>query len=69
MPKHEPEFHQTGALIFIYLFICFLGATLAAYGSSSLGVESELQVLLYPQPKQLRIQATSVTYPTAHGNA
>ena len=36
---------------------------------SSLGFESELQLLLvYARPQQCRIQATSETYTAAHGN-
>ena len=35
-----------------------------------LGIKLELQLLAYiPQPQQLEIQAVSVTYTTAHGNA
>ena len=34
-----------------------------------LGGESELQLPATPQPQQCRIQATSVTYTTAHSNA
>ena len=34
-----------------------------------LGVELELYLLAYTTAKQCRIQVTSVTYPTAHGNA
>ena len=43
--------------------------TCVAYGSSWLGVESELQLRPMPQPQQLQIWATSATYTTAHSNA
>ena len=34
-----------------------------------IGAELEMQLLAYtPQPQQCQIQATSVTYTTAHGN-
>ena len=47
----------------IYLFIAFLGLHPQHVEVPGLGVESELQ------PQQLRIQAISATYNTAHGNA
>ena len=34
-----------------------------------IGVESELQLRPTPQPQQHQIQAASVTYTIAHGNA
>ena len=54
------------------LQFCFFGpfrAAPAAYGNSQAGGESELQCRPPPQPQQSQIRATSVTYPTAHGNA
>ena len=44
-------------------------ATLAKYGSSQAGVESELLRQMPPHPQPRQIGAESVTYSTAHGNA
>ena len=43
-------------------------ATPVVYGVPRLGVELELQLPAYATAKQHRIQATSSTYTTAHGN-
>ena len=49
---------------------CFLGLHVLHMEVPKLGVESELQLLAHtPQPQQLRIQATSMTYTTAHCKA
>ena len=56
-------------LFMYYLFFCFLGPHLWQMEVPRLGVELELQLRTYTQPKQCRIWAASVTYSTAHGHA
>ena len=56
--------------IFFYFFLLFfLELHLWHMEVPKLGVELELQLLVYGQPQQSGIQATSVTYTTARGNA
>ena len=49
-------------------FFCLFRAAPTAHGVPRLGVESELQLLAYPQPQQYQIRAASVTYTTAYVN-
>ena len=52
------------------IFFCFLGPHPRHMEVPRLGVESELQLpASITQPQQRRIQALSVTYTIAHGNA
>ena len=54
----------------MYVCIFVFRAAPMAYGDcQASGVQSELQLLVTPQPQQCRIQTTSVSYTTAHGNA
>ena len=57
----------------LFYFILFFRARPAAYGSSQAGgggvvSNQNCSCQPTPQPQQHRIQATSVTYTTAHGN-
>ena len=54
---------------FFFFFFCFLWSQLRHMEVPGLGVESELQLRNIPQPQELRIQAPSMTYPAACGNA
>ena len=54
---------------FFFFFFIFLGPHLQHVEILRLGVKSELQLKATPQPQQPWIQATSVTYTTAQGNA
>ena len=57
------------SVFFFFFFFFLLMATPATHGRSRLGIESELQLLVYtPRPQQGRIQATSASYTVAHGN-
>ena len=51
------------------IFYCLFMATSLAYGSSQLGVESELQLLSYTTATAMWDLSLSVTYTTAHRNA
>ena len=52
------------------IFFCLLRAAPVAYGSSQArGWTLSCSCQPTPQPQQLKIQAASVTYTTAHGNA
>ena len=53
-------------LFFVFLSFVFLGPHLRHMEDPRLGVESWLKP---PQPQQCQIQAVSLTYTTAHGNA
>ena len=53
---------------YFFLFF-FFTATHAAYGSSQVGVESELQLPAYATARATLDGATFATYTTAHGNA
>ena len=57
------------SVVIVNFYVSFFRAIPAAYGSSRLGVELELQGPATPQPQQCIICAASVTYTTAHGNA
>ena len=55
---------------FLFLFLLLLfRATLMIHGSSWARMNSCCSCQSTPQPQQCQIQATSVTYTTAHGNA
>ena len=55
-------------LLQIFFFLLFR-ATPTAYGGSQARGQIGAAAAGLPQPQQLRIQAVSVTYTTAHGNA
>ena len=61
--------HPNHFSFFLYLFFFFfLGLHLQHMRVPRLGVESELQLLAYTTATATRIQATSSTYTTPHGN-
>ena len=54
----------------IYKTFFFFRATPMAYGNSQAsGLTGAIAARPTPQPQQRQIQASSVTYTTAHGNA
>ena len=63
---YHPVFHK--AHIEIHHFFFFLRPHLWHMEIPRVGVKSELQLRLTPQPQQHQIQATSVTYIAACGN-
>ena len=56
-----------GFFFFFFVFCLFRAKPVANRGSQ--GLNRSCSCWPNPQPKQRRIQAASVTYPTAHGNA
>ena len=60
--------NQPLALFLWDFFLFFLGPHLWHMDVPRLRVKSELQLPPTPQPQQRRIQATSITYTTAHSN-
>jgi len=73
----EPFFHSSlsssfflpSFFHFFFFLFSFLGPHLQHMEVPSLGGESELSCQPTPQPQQCNIQAASVTYTTAQGNA
>ena len=57
------------ALLNVFSVFGYLGLHSQHVEVPRLGVKSELQLLAYTTPQQLGIQASSVTYTTAHGNS
>ena len=55
-------------VVFQFLFCLFRAAPAAYGGSQPRGSNWSYSLWPTPQPQQCRIQATSVTYTTAHGN-
>ena len=56
--------------LFLFLFFAFQGHTRSIWRvPGQAGVQLELQLIATPQTRQHQIQAASVTYTTAHGNA
>jgi len=57
-------------LLYLFFVFCLFRATPMAYGNSQARSNSQSYSLWpTPQPQQLRIQDSSVTYTTAHSNA
>ena len=62
---------HSGKTVTVFVgFFCLFRAALVAYGGSpGWGLNGSCSCWPTPQPQQLGIQALSVTYTTAHGNA
>ena len=69
LPASIPAVQDGGGYLRMDLFFSFLGPHLHQMEVPRLGVDSELQLPPIPQPQQLQIQITCVTYTTAQGNA